>query len=736
MPRAILMRCLLLAALAALPLVAWARGAPPTRDVKFDPLPGCEKLRSRSQAAQVTKDDTTELRERGFALLGVLSVEHVTERCDWGEKTEKECKPISQRHDPTTELLKEAADRGADLVVLHEDRAASERQTGGKRAYSSQTTTSYSSMVYYQGHYTPGLVTRTVPLYEKYLRSDKLLRSTATLFRHEPKLAEQQARADEFSRAVMGGEVAKVTKLLDEGVPVGSVDSADVPPLGWAAVGGDTRMVELLIARGASLDAVGSLGTPLHMAAQSGYVEMLAFLLKHGARIDQRDRLGNTPLLIAAGSGQTRAVGFLLDAGADPNPKNDLGFTPLFMAIMGFSKEQTKALQDAQAAEGRHVGDDLIAQDPEIVRLLLAKGADPAAVSKEMTTPISKAEEWAVGSRAARFFRNYWYGAYGYIDRSGRWVIKPEYLIARSFHEGRAAVSPKNLDGDLMFGFIDTTGAMVIPAHFTDVGDFHDGLARAQEEESKVGFIDRNGKWVIEPTFARALDFFEGLAPVRTDEVHWIYVDRTGHKALPETFDSAGSFRDGVARVVSGDQKGIIDKTGKWVVKIPHDTPYPYQFSEGLGTVKVPGKEACVGYMEPSGKFVIQPIFKDAADFSEGLARITGTKFMSTWKFIDRTGRIVLDAGYTDARSFSDGLAMTMTDWGALTSKHGKREVCYIDHQGKAVLTLDYLSNSKTGWDRGSCLHEKAAGARDFSEGLAPVRILEDKFLAVMSGKE
>ena len=44
-------------------------------------------------------------------------------------------------------------------------------------------------------------------------------------------------------------------------------------------------------------------------------------------------------------------------------------------------------------------------------------------------------------------------GKVGYIDKSGAYVIEPQYEKAKSFSDGRAAV-----EQDEMWGFIDTTG--------------------------------------------------------------------------------------------------------------------------------------------------------------------------------------------------------------------------------------------------------------------------------------
>jgi len=57
--------------------------------------------------------------------------------------------------------------------------------------------------------------------------------------------------------------------------------------------------------------------TPLHWASDRGHVEIVQFLLSHGADVNLQDHCDNTSLHIAAMSGQKDIVRLLLDARAD-----------------------------------------------------------------------------------------------------------------------------------------------------------------------------------------------------------------------------------------------------------------------------------------------------------------------------------------------------------------------------------------------------------------------------------
>jgi len=171
---------------------------------------------------------------------------------------------------------------------------------------------------------------------------------------------------------------------------------------------------------------------------------------------------------------------------------------------------------------------------------------------------------------------------YGYADRSGKFIIPPQFEIAYSFIEGLAGVRT-----DSKWGWIDKTGKFVIPAQFDDYSYFSEGLAPVKSAD-KYGYIDKTGKSVIPPQFERAYSFIEGLAPARSGGKYG-WIDKTGKFIIPAQFydiDLFGSFNQGPIAVKSDSGWGYIDRTGRFVVQ-----PQFYEakgFSEGLAVVGIP----------------------------------------------------------------------------------------------------------------------------------------------------
>ncbi len=104
----------------------------------------------------------------------------------------------------------------------------------------------------------------------------------------------------------------------------------DESPLMIASLKGLTDVCAALIARGADVNKTG--WTPLHYAASSGQVAVIALLLENYAYIDAESPNGSTPLMMAAHYGTTEAVQHLLSAGADPLLKNEKGLTAIDFA--------------------------------------------------------------------------------------------------------------------------------------------------------------------------------------------------------------------------------------------------------------------------------------------------------------------------------------------------------------------------------------------------------------------
>ena len=119
---------------------------------------------------------------------------------------------------------------------------------------------------------------------------------------------------------------------------------------------GDLEAVNKAISDGFDFNnAIFEGQTPLHMAADLGYKEIVELLLTNGADVNAKDYKGVTPLLDAATWGYKEVVELLLAKGADVNAKANDGKTPLDWAI---EKNRTETA-DLLRKHGGKTGDEL-----------------------------------------------------------------------------------------------------------------------------------------------------------------------------------------------------------------------------------------------------------------------------------------------------------------------------------------------------------------------------------------
>jgi ankyrin repeat protein len=146
----------------------------------------------------------------------------------------------------------------------------------------------------------------------------------------------------------------------------------DAAALTAAARAGNWDKVLSLVAVGTKQEDVnGSDGDgtrPLHWAVRADELEVAATLLKAGADVNARNRLGVTPVSLAAANGNGAMLRRLFDHGANPNHVEGTGETLLMTATRSGSVDAVRAILD------RNVNPNAAGPQLQLTALMIAAG--------------------------------------------------------------------------------------------------------------------------------------------------------------------------------------------------------------------------------------------------------------------------------------------------------------------------------------------------------------------------
>ncbi|XP_072282407.1 protein phosphatase 1 regulatory subunit 12C isoform X10 [Pyxicephalus adspersus] len=219
-------------------------------------------------------------------------------------------------------------------------------------------------------------------------------------------------RAAEFLAACAGGDLLEAEEMLRGQYGKEIIDSTNadgISALHQACIDENLEVVEFLVNHGANVNQADNEGwTPLHVAASCGYMEIAEYLLKHSANIAAVNSDGDVPLDIA----EDDCMETLLRAEIEKRG----------IDIEAAKREEEEVmLQDARqwlnagkiedirhpktGASALHVA--AAKGYVEIMRLLLQAGFDPNVQDKDGWTPLHAAAHWGVEEACRLLVENF-----------------------------------------------------------------------------------------------------------------------------------------------------------------------------------------------------------------------------------------------------------------------------------------------------------------------------------------
>lgn len=310
---------------------------------------------------------------------------------------------------------------------------------------------------------------------------------------------------------------------------------------------------------------------------------------------------------------------------------------------------------------------------------------------------------------------------YGYLDTSGKWVLRPVYLYTTNNFDESGGAWVKMTDDKYHyinkagkdFGTLDSTGKeyklfkdgysiatnttypylLINQAGKTlkEIDDcdgiytFSENIAGYKSKKTGLyGFIDINGNKIGEPEFTGFSGFADGLAKVykKLDGKSKIgYINTKGEIVIPIEYKSGSSFDNGWAVVTKDSNSFFINKKGE--LKDParkYDELIGYRDGFALGVVKNTGEPNTYYYINKEQKEAFSISAKSAYSIWEDVAVINRD---TTYELINKKGESVkLLKGIDFLKFTKEGKLAVRSEnkWG------------FIDIKGNQVIPLQYDS--------------------------------------------
>jgi hypothetical protein len=245
---------------------------------------------------------------------------------------------------------------------------------------------------------------------------------------------------------------------------------------------------------------------------------------------------------------------------------------------------------------------------------------------------------------------------FGYINKSGNFVIEPTFSMASDFHEGAAVVVLNN-----EYGVIDENGNILF-INKAPINDFRNGAAIFQvtaQDTTLYGYIDTKGKVIVEAKYTMASDFCkDNTAYVYNGDGKYDLIDKEGKVlesyTVDKKYDKYWSLGDGYLIYSDADfgNYGVISVNGDKILK-PVYSQIRY-LGNDLFAVKEPGIEdysqmmaAKEAIFNKAGEQLTDYEYYDVADYYNGYS--SATDDTSTF-FLGMDGKKVSDLPEYDGR--------------------------------------------------------------------------------------
>ncbi len=290
----------------------------------------------------------------------------------------------------------------------------------------------------------------------------------------------------------------------------------------------------------------------------------------------------------------------------------------------------------------------------------------------------------------------------GYINHEGRQILPLEFSKVSDFYKiydvkDAVTVAQK---GNTKYGTIDRHNNTIIPFEYDFIG--------MDNRNDTLSFVKQNGKWgVINP-------FGKTVVPIRYSSVKYLQKPNTKNSLIEVFLDSSVvSYLDEKGNFLTNNPNQnlvIVKENGKFGIKTDQNSETflvnpTYDFIEEFGkigkiswakvAIKDPknAKQMLYGIIDNEGKLILKPDYLEIGILSEGKIAVQQndkSKDKQLFGYLDESGKKVIDFAYYKAFPFSDNMAKV--DLSRAGTKWS-----YINEKGEVVIKSAFTSGSNFG---------------------------------------
>ncbi len=237
-------------------------------------------------------------------------------------------------------------------------------------------------------------------------------------------------------------------------------------------------------------------------------------------------------------------------------------------------------------------------------------------------------------------------------------------------------------------GFMDESGKIIIKPNFDEVSPFENGIATARDGTGNY-YINSLGQKILKDPY-QLHNFSCGYGMVETNK-DFFFIDKTGKVVSPK-YRFAWSFSDDKAIIINENKLFAINKSFQILFEIEvdpyHSGEYFGYYNDGLMPVK--NIKNVWGYLDSNGKLSLKPNYIYPGKFYNGRAVVRD--IYGKWMVINKMGEKIYEFEMKEHSDFPGNNCLLFKDKLIYRPETGVIHIVSLSDNSEIEVNIDVLS--------------------------------------------